>query len=159
MSYRKSIYELWDELQRDSSYREWDSVQELVDRILAEISTPPPTFKLNPRLVAIGLATNPVFKLISVLCGLCGLSTYEPGERRPTGWSGQKFADRCHLDLEIDLDELEKVLIKHKLELPKAWFSEAEKPSTPDQVIAKELTPGVENAFCRGSMKNHHFKG
>ena len=150
MSQRVSIYDLWDDLQRDPSYTDWDSVQELVDRILAEISAPPPTFKPNPQLVAIGLATNPVFKLILILCGLCGLNTYRPDEKRPTGWSGQKFADRCHLDLQVDLDELERVLLKHKLPLLKAWLPEDEKPSTSDQLIARELVSRAENAFCRG---------
>ena len=150
MSQRVSIYDLWDDLQRDPSYTDWDSVQKLVDNILAEISAPPPTFKPNPHLIAIGLATNPVFKLILILCGLCGLNTYRPDEKRPTGWSGQKFADRCHLDLQVDLDELERVLLKHELPLPKAWLPEVEKASTSDQLIARELLSRAENAYCRG---------
>ena len=104
MSQRVSIYDLWDDLQRDPSYSDRDLVQGIVNRIWAETLEPPPTFSLNAQLVAIGLATDPVFRLICVLCGLCGLNTYESDKDRPTGWSGQKFADRCHLDLQVDLE-------------------------------------------------------
>jgi len=160
MSQRVSIYDLWDELQRDPSYGDRDLVQEIVNSVWADTLDAPPTFKLNPHLVAIGLATDPIFKLISVFCGLCGLSTYESGKPRPTGWSGQKFADRCHLDLEIDLDELEKVFRKYELPLPQAWFPdtsvEAQRKAdlealTVPSVDAAEETTGPVISFYRKS--------
>ena len=150
MSHRVSIYDLWDELQRDPSYADRDSLRAIVDPIWAETLEPPLTFNLNPQLVAIGLATDPVFVLISVLCGLCGLSTYESGKHRSTGWSGQKFADRCHLDLEIDLDELERVFREHKLSLPRAWFPDAlvetQKKTDLDAVTVPSVEASKEGA-------------
>ena len=142
MSQRVTIYDLWDELQRDPSYRDRDLVQEIANSIWAETWDASPTFKLNQNLVSIGLATDPVFWLICALCGLCGLSTYESGKPRPTGWSGQKFADRCHLDLEIDLDELEKVFQKYELRLPQAWFpNDTDEPQKEADLETVTLVP------------------
>jgi hypothetical protein len=150
MPHRVSIYDLWDELQRDPSYLDRDSLQEIVEDIVANAPRPPLTFNLNPQLVAIGLATDPVFRLICVLCGLCGLNTYESDKDRPTGWSGQKFADLCNLDLEIDLDELEKVFREHKLSLPRAWFPDAlvetQKKADLDAVTVPSVEASEEGA-------------
>jgi len=124
MQQRLSISDLWDVLQRDPSYRDRDSVQEIVDNIIAETMKPPLNFDLNPQLKGMGCATDPIFMLIFVLCGLRRLNTYEPGKDKPTKWFGQEFANRCSykLDLEIDRDEFRALLQELELPLPKAWF-------------------------------------
>jgi hypothetical protein len=127
MQQRLSIADLWNVLQRDAFYGNRDSVQKIVDDKVTENLIPPLTFDLNPQLKGQGCATDPVFMLIFVLCGLCRLNTYKPDEDKATRWFGQEFADKCSykLDLEIDRDEFRALLQELKLRLPKAWFPDA----------------------------------
>ncbi len=66
-------------------------------------------------------------ELIHTWCGLARLDTYRPRDDRSTGWFGWEYEERCHLDLEIDRDDLKKFLRNWKLPLPAFWF-----PQDPD---------------------------
>ena len=168
MQQRLSIFDLWDVLQRDPFYRDRDSVQEIVDNIIAETLIPPLTFDLNPQLKGMGCATDPVFMLIFVLCGLCRLNTYEPSKDKPTRWFGQEFANECSykLDLEIDRDEFKDLLHQLELPLPEAWFpDDTDEPQKKADLEAVAMVPDAVTeessvpVFCLYKKGEHWWIG
>jgi len=159
MQQRLSISDLWNVLQRDPFYRDRGSIQEFVKNIIAETLKPPLRFDLNPQLKGMGCATDPIFMLIFVLCGLCRLNTYEPGKDKPTRWFGQEFADQCSykLDLEIDRDEFKRLLRKRGFPLPTAWFLDVA-PSLPAKKRRRRYHKQLQEAreIAQEAWKENH---
>jgi len=156
MGPRITIDRLWFELEKDALYQHDVVNNSAIKNILDVIGFAKTGFNLDRwcRRIVPGNQYPPL-ALALVLCGMGELNTFMPGEKEPTGWKYGSFTENFRDDLEIELDDLKRLMRKHELPLPVSLFPDA--PDNTEKALAtegKEFGEGWDEAIAQGEVED-----